>query len=312
MRRGISGAVFLAILFAVIVFIGSAISQTIPAGYVGIVYNLNGGIEDKVLSQGWHVEFPTKKIIQYTVAREQSYMTKDKKGDSSDDESFEIPTKEGASLDVDLAFGYSFDRDRIPETFTRFKGQNGKEILETFIKPNMQSWVKEITPEFGMIEIVSKERGKVNSLITERMQELFYPYGIIIDKVSLTDVRPDKDTDKAIKAKIKAQEEKEKAKITAETEKINAEKEKAVAEINAEKGRAVAEINAEKVKIDAEAEATARKIRADAEAEANKKIAASLTKEFNEYQTIKKWNGAEPQIIGGDAAPIIDMRKVNE
>lgn len=118
MKRGVSGAVFLAILFAVIIFIGSAISQTIPAGYVGIVYNLNGGIEDKILSQGWHMESPTKKIIQYTVAREQSYMTKDKKGDSPDDESFEIPTKEGASLDVDLAFGYSFDRDRIPETFT--------------------------------------------------------------------------------------------------------------------------------------------------------------------------------------------------
>ena len=279
----------------------------IPAGYAGIVYNMNGGIEKNVLTQGWTFLSPTKTVTKYTIAREQSYMSKDSRGDSEDDESFEIPTKEGASLEVDVAFGYTFDINRLPETFNRFRGQDGKEILDSFIKPNMQGWIKEITPRYGMIEIVSKERGTVNTAISEEMKQRFDRYGIIIDSVSLTDVRPDKDTDKAIKEKIKAQEKLETARVTAEQAKVEANKEKEVAIINAEKEKETAKINAEKARIKAEGDAQAQRIKAEAEAEANKKVAGSLTPELIEKQKIEKWNGTVPQ-IQSDATPIVDMR----
>ncbi len=279
----------------------------IPAGYAGIVYNMNGGIEENVRHQGWSIVFPTKTVTKYTVAREQSYMTKDNRGDSEEDESFEIPTKEGASLEVDVAFGYTFDINRLPDTFNTFRGQSGKEILDSFIKPTMQGWIKEITPHYGMIEIVSKQRGEVNAALTEEMQKRFDKYGIIIDTVTLTDVRPDEETDKAIKKKIKAQEELETAKVTAEQAKVEANKEKEVALIQAEKEKETAKINAEKAKIKAEGDAEAKRIAAEAEAEANKKVAGSLTPELIEKQKIEKWNGTVPQ-IQSDATPIVDMR----
>ena len=306
-RNGKVGGIFIGVIL-VLGILGLILFTTkIPAGYAGIVYNMNGGLEEKVLTQGWTFLSPTKTVTKYTIAREQSYMTKDSRGDSKDDESFEIPTKEGASLEVDVAFGYTFDINRLPETFNRFRGQDGKEILESFIKPNMQGWIKEITPHYGMIEIVSKERGTVNAAISEEMKQRFDRYGIIIDSVSLTDVRPDKDTDKAIKKKIKAQEELETAKVTAETDKVNAERDKAVALINAEKEKEAAAIEAEKAKIKADGAAAARETESKAEAEAIKRISGALTNEYNEYIYYKSWNGAMPQITGG-ATPIVDMR----
>jgi regulator of protease activity HflC (stomatin/prohibitin superfamily) len=173
----------------------------------------------------------------------------------------------------------------------------------------MQGWIKEVTSRFGMIEIVSKERGTVNAVLTEEMEKRFEPYGIIIDKVSLTDVRPDKDTNKAIKNKIKAQEELETAKVKAEKDKVQAEKDKSVAEIAAQKDKSVAEINAEKVKIEAEAQAQAVKIKAEAEAEANKKISESLTDKLLEKEKIEKWKGDVPQ-VQGSGSTIIDTRNV--
>ena len=287
-KNGKVGGIAIGVVL-VVAIIGLMLCTTkIPAGYAGIVYNMNGGMT--FLS-------PTKTVTKYTIAREQSYMSKDKRGDSKDDESFEIPTKEGASLEVDVAFGYTFDINRLPETFSRFRGQNGTEILDSFIKPNMQGWIKEITPRYGMIEIVSKERGTVNAAISEEIRQRFDKYGIIIDSVSLTDVRPDKDTDKAIKKKIKAQEELETARVTAEQAKVEANKDKEVALIQAEKEKETAKINAEKARIKAE----------EAEAEANKKVAGSLTPELIEKQKIEKWNGTVPQ-IQGDATPIVDMR----
>lgn len=305
--KGIVGGIATGFVIVVLIICGFKCTERIPAGYVGVVYNMNGGIEKDVLRQGWKLVSPTKTITLYSTALEQSYMTKDDVGDSPNDESFEIPTKEGASLEADVAFSYSFDEARVPEVFTRFRGQDGKEILNSFIKPKMQAWIKEETSAFSMIDIVSKQRGQVNATITKKMKQRFDKYGIVIDNVALADIRPDKDTDKAIKKKIKAQEELETAKVTAETDKVNAERDKAVALINAEKEKEAASIEAEKAKIKAEGDAEAKRIAAEAEAEANEKIAKSLTPALIEKQKIEKWNGSVPQIQGG-STPIVDMR----
>lgn len=91
--KGIVGAIVTAlVIFGLIIGVAMC-TEKIPAGYVGVVYNMNGGIEEDVLTQGFKIVAPTKKITLYSIALEQSYMTKGEQGDSPDDESFEIPTK---------------------------------------------------------------------------------------------------------------------------------------------------------------------------------------------------------------------------
>lgn len=294
--KGVVGSIVTGVVIVLVIICGFACTERIPAGYVGVVYNMNGGVEDEVLTQGWKIVSPTKNVTLYSIALEQSYMTKGDQGDSPEDESFEIPTKEGASLETDIAFSYSYELNEVPNTFTRFRGQSGKEILKSFIKPKMQAWIKEITPEFAMIDIVSKQRGVVNAALTEKLKERFKPYGIVIDNVALADVRPDEDTDKAIKEKIKAQEALETAKVTAEKDKVEATRDKEIAEINAEKA-----------KIEAQGQADAELIRANAEAEANKKIAESLTDKLIEKAKYDKWNGELPYIEGA-STPIVNIK----
>lgn len=298
--KGIVGSIVTGVVIVLVIICGFACTERIPAGYVGVVYNMNGGVEDEVLTQGWKIVSPTKNVTLYSIALEQSYMTKGEQGDSPEDESFEIPTKEGAALEVDIAFSYSYELSEVPQTFTRFRGQNGKEILKSFIKPKMQAWIKEITPTFSMISIVSTQRGEVNKTLTEQLQNRFRPYGVVIDNIALADVRPDPETDEAIRKKIKAQEDLETAKVTAEKDKVEATRDKEVAEINAEK-----------TKIEAQGKADAKLIEANAEAEANKMIAESLTDKLNENTKIKKWNGVVSYITG-NATPIIDMTGVEK
>jgi len=298
--KGIVGAIVTAfVIFGLIIGVAMC-TEKIPAGYVGVVYNMNGGIEEDVLTQGFKVVAPTKKITLYSIALEQSYMTKGEQGDSPENESFEIPTKEGAALEVDVAFSYSYELSEVPQTFTRFRGQSGKEILKSFIKPKMQAWIKEITPQFSMIAIVSTQRGEVNKTLTEQLQERFRPYGISIDNVALADVRPDAETDEAIRKKIKAQEELETAKVTAETDKVNAQRDKEVAQIKAEQD-----------KIEAQGKADAKIIAAEAEAKANKLISDSLTDKLIERQKISKWNGDVP-MVQGNGTSIIDIGGLTE
>lgn len=304
--KGKIGGIATGIIITLIIIIGLACTERIPAGYVGVVYNMNGGVEEKVLTQGWKFVSPTKKVTEYSIALEPSFMTADKEGDSSEDESFEIPTKEGASLETDVAFSYSFELEQVPATFTRFRGQNGKEILKSFIKPKMQAWIKEITPEFTMMEIVSTKRGAVNAALTERLAKRFKVYGIVIDNIALADVRPDEKTSQAIDEKIQAQEALEKSKVDAEKAKVEANKDREIAEINAEKAR-----------IEAQGVADAKLIQANAEAESNKKIAESLTPQLielrrveAEHQKAESIGNWRPSVIGGNSMPMIDMNNI--
>ena len=294
--RGKVGGIFVGAILVILVVCGFMCAERVPAGYVGVVYNMNGGIEDKTLSQGWHLVSPTKKVTLYSIGIEQSYLTVGKDGDSENDDSFEVPSKDGKGLTVDETFTYRFDADRAAEIFTRFKGRSGKDLLFTFIKPNVMTWTKEVTARYYVTEILGEKRSDLNKDLSDYLKAKFEPYGIIIEAASLIDIRPDEETRSAIQRKVTAQQELELANIERNTAKVNAEKEKEVAEINAETA-----------KIEAESDAEIEKIRAEAEAEANRKIADSLTPELIEKIKYDKWNGELPYIQGSGATPIISI-----
>lgn len=312
MKKGKFGAAVLALILIIGLVCIFKCAERVPAGYVGVVYNMSGGIEGKVLNQGWHIVSPTKNVTLYSIGIEQSYLTAKSEGDSESDESFEVPSSDGKGLTVDLTFTYRFDADKAADTFTRFKGQSGKDIKFSFIKPNVMSWTKEVTAKYPVTEILGEERANLNIALTEYLKGKFEPYGIIIENASLTNINPDDTTREAIQKKVNAQQEQELANIEAKTAKINAEKEKEVALIEAGKNKEAAQINAEQAKIKAEGEAEAIKIKAQAQAEANKAIADSLTGELIEKIKYEKWDGSLPKITGESGLIIDSCDLLNE
>ena len=306
MRKGFLGAAFLGIIIIITLIVISACTQRVPAGYAGIVYNMSGGIEGKTLDQGFHFVSPTKKVTLYSIGIEQSYLTADNKGDSKEDESFATPTADGKSLTVDLEFSYKFDREKLPETFTTFKGQSGESIKNTFIKPKMKAWTQEVTAKYPVTDVFGDKRQELNEALDVYLKEKFAPYGIIIDTVNFTSITVDAETEAAIQKKVNAQQELELANIEAQTAKVQAEKDKQVALIEAEKNKETASVEAERKIIAAEAEAESIRIAAEAEADANRKIAESLTPELIEKLKYEQWNGALPQ-VQGTSANIVDL-----
>lgn len=306
MKKGAVGAIILAVLIFGGLIMMLMCTSRIPTGYVGVVYNINGGVDGEKLTQGWHIVSPTKKVITYTVGLEQSGLTEDNTQDSSGDESFNIPTSDGKTVKVSLEFSYRFDDERITNTFIMFKGKSGDEIKNTFIKPKIKAWTQEISANYPVTDIFGDKRTQINAELDVYLREKFEPYGIIIDTVNFTDISVDDETAAAIQKKVNAQQELELANIESETAQIQAEKDRQVARIQAEKDKEVAKIRAEKAIIEAEAEADALRIAAEAEAEANKKIASSLTPELIEKIKYEQWNGELPKVSGSNAIVGID------
>lgn len=306
MNKKIVGAIVAAILAIIVVSGVSGCIERIKPGYIGVVYSVSGGIDGETLGKGWHLVAPTKSVTQYSVSLEQSYLVAEDKGDSEANESFDTPTADGKTLNVDIEFSYKFDKDRIADTFELFKGQDGETIKNDFIKPKISAWTQEVTSKYPVTDVFGDKRQELNEELDRYLKEKFDPYGIIIDTVNFTRIETDSETEAAIQQKVNAQQEQELANIQAKTAKINAEKDKEVARIEAEKNKEVAQINAEQAAIKAESDAAVAITKAEAEAKANKMVAESLTKELIEMQKYEKWDGTLPQVTG-DATPIIDI-----
>lgn len=319
MKKGYVGAIILAVVIFGALICGLMCLDKVPAGYVGVVYNMNGGIDGEILTQGWHVVSPTKKVTDYPIGIEQSYLTEARKGDSPRDESFNIPTSDGKTVKVDLEFSYKFDVERVAETFVLFKGMSGEQVKNSFIKPKIIAWTQEVSANHPVTDIFGDKRTQINAELDVYLRDKFEPYGIIIDTVNFTNISVDDETAAAIQKKVTAQQELELAEIEAKTALVQAEndkkvaltkaeKDKAVALTNAEAQKEVARIEAEKILVAAEAEAEAIRIAAQAQAEANKQIAESLTPELLEKIKYEQWSGELPNIMGGDSL-IIDTRE---
>ena len=286
----VTGAIAIALIFLSIVCF-----KKIGPGYVGVVYSPNGGVKEKILTQGWNFINPLYKVTEYTISTEQAFLSKDRKEGSNDDDSFLVPTSDGKMVSVDLEYSYRFDPEMVTSIFTRFRGRTGQDIQNTFMRGKLKTWASEVASKFNVLDIYGSKRIELNTKAFNHIQKQFEPYGIIIESVNFSRIGLDAETENAIQARVNAQQELEKQKI---------EKEKAV--IEAER-MAIEEQGKGNVKIiQAKAEAERILLNAEAVSQSNIKISKSLTKELVEYERVKKWNGIMPT-VQGNATPIVKL-----
>lgn len=283
------GALIFGVMIIIVAVVFIFCTCTVPAGYVAVQYNMSGGVQDKVLTQGFHIVSPTVHTTLYTVGLEQSYLTAGKQGDSKEDDSFSACSSEGKDLRIDLTFTYQYQPENVAEIFTRFKGQSGVDVRDSFIKPNIVSWTKEVVARYKVSDILGAQRAEVNHALNDYLADKFANYGITISNVSLINIEVDDETSAAISSKINAQQ---KAETQAIQNKTNIDK---------------ATADAEAARIAAQGKADALLIEAEAEAAANRLLNESLNEDILTLEFIDKWNGALPQFTGGDGQLLFNM-----
>lgn len=256
--------VIITVIVVVSLILGIMCIEKIPRGCVGSIYSISGGTSDEVLSEGWHMVAPNKKVTEYSVATEQLLMTKKKTDGSKENEAFNATCKDGV-LNVDLEMSYHFEADDIPEIAKRYKGLSGEEIVNTRIKSKVRTYVNEVTSKYTVLEAYMDKKSELNTELTSHLKEKLAAYGIVVESATLPRTEPDEAIKKAITERSKkaqeveaAKQEQEKQKILAETKRIKA------------KGEADAAIE-----------------RARGEAEANEIVSKSLTENLLKQQELK-------------------------
>lgn len=227
-------------------------------GEVGVVYSMKNGVQDETLSPGVHFVGPFKKVKDFPVSQQQLVLSnnpEDYNKKKHADWHVDAPA-DGGMVKLNLTVNYNFMSDRVTELYERFNGMDGDQIVDNMVQNSIVAYIKEVTPQFSVMDIYSTKRSEVSQEITKYLNDkLQEEYGINISSALIIDVQLDEELQAKIQAKEQAKQDAEKAELDKQTAIAQGEADKAKAEAN----KAVTITNAE------------------AEAEANRIISESIT-----------------------------------
>lgn len=250
-----------------LVVVGAAAWAVLAGTYVGqgergVVYTMSNGVQEETLDPGFHFVSPFAKVKDYPIAQQQLVLSNNAADFNEDelekDTHVDAPA-DGGMVKMNMSINYNFMPDRITDLYEKFNGMDGDQLVESRIKNSILAYIKEVTPQFSVMDIYSDKRAEVGQAITDYLNsKLNDEYGIQVASASIIDVQLDEELQAKVQAKEQAKQDAEKAELDKQT--------------------AIAQGEAAKAKAEADAQVTITN--AQAEAEANRLISESITQEL--------------------------------
>jgi regulator of protease activity HflC (stomatin/prohibitin superfamily) len=113
---------------------------------------------------------------------------------------------------IDITIWHHLDPMRIVDIHQKI----GPDFEEKIIRPAVRSVIRLVISEYGVMEVYSAKRARIQDEINTKLKILVEKDGFIIDEVVLRDVRFTDDFTKAIEAKQIAQQSAEQMKYVLE------------------------------------------------------------------------------------------------
>ena len=259
-------------LFFVFTFLKSTF-VFIPAGRVGVVYDKGVGVKPYYLKEGLSLTIPFWQSVTLfdTRLREYTMSATADEGALRKDDSLDAPTADGQQVKVDATVLFRIDGAFAPIIYQTI----GPDYVDKLIRPFSRSQIRMVISRYTAPAIYSEKRQEAEAVMTKEIGELLASKNVIIDKVLLRAVYFSPEYSRAIEQKVIAEQKVKQAEF----------------EVKEATQRAQAKI--------AEAKGLS---------EAQSLQKSTLTQEFLQFESIKKWDGKLPQVVGGNgSAPFINI-----
>lgn len=263
--------VVVAIVGAVLMW--ASTQYNLEPGEAAVLKSWGGVVNQEVVTEtGWHtkglfedaIEFDTKNALLSYI----SDGTKQYGGAPTTGPQITFTDKDKITANMDIVLQYSIDPSILPALVEDYGTQ--QDFNAKVVEIDARSVPRDVPGKFTSAEVMT-DRPRLASEITTQLEEAWENKGIIVEDVSLQEIRyPD-----SVKQRFEDAQ-------NAATEVIKAQAE------------------ADKQKIQAEGDATAQIARANGEAEANRILAASLTPEIIKLREIEMLANAQKIVVPND------------
>jgi regulator of protease activity HflC (stomatin/prohibitin superfamily) len=267
-----------------------AACSKVPAGNVGVKFNLYGGdkgVQTQELPPGRYMINPwNQEIFNFpTFTQTRIWCVHDEKGDQ--DESITFQTAEGLNVSACVGITYHVDPSKVTKLFQTYR-KGIEEITDTYMRNMVRDAMVRQASSLGVEAMYGKGKGQLIDAVQKEVTDEVAPIGVIVEKVYWTGTLGlPQNVTASINAKIQAtqmaeQRKNEVAQAQAEAQKVEAEAQ----------GKANAQLTI------ATAEAKAIQLRGDA-LRNNPGVA--------ELNAIEKWDGHLPQYQLAGATPFVNI-----
>jgi len=210
----------------------------VPAGHVGVVFNILRGVQERPLYEGIHFVIPgLQQVILYDTRVKEVTLSAPHEGERRADTSIRARSKEGLEIGVDVTVQYRVLKDRAP----RVHQEVGPAYLETLIVPQVRSKVRDAVGQFNAAELISTQRTALETSVVQGLEETLRQYHIELISVLLREIRIPEAVAKVIEEKQTAEQQvqieinrRKQAEIAAERRVIEARGERDAAILRAE------------------------------------------------------------------------------
>ncbi|MCX6976121.1 MAG: prohibitin family protein [Verrucomicrobia bacterium] len=274
----------IAILLVAAFAIFSAMTVIVQSGNVGVITTL-GAVQPNALPEGFHFKKPFIDSVQQIDIRL-----------TASHAQATAASKDLQSVTTQVTMQYSLNGALAPQIYQRI-GLLSK-VSASLVEPAIQECVKGVTAKFTAEELVTKRelvkqqiQDALSHFINNTLREKGLENAVNIANLAITDFNFSPEFNRAIEAKVKA----EQMALQAKNEKIMRVTQ--------------AEASAEERKLAASAEAFSTEVQSKARADAIQREALALKQspEIIQLRSIEKWDGVLPRISGVGVVPFLNV-----
>ncbi len=256
------------LIIVVVVLVIGVVSSAIvfvPPDQAGVVvsYLAEGGYRKQPIYSGLHFVVPILEHVEkYSISRQTYTMSASTgEGQREGDDSILARTKDGQQVYIDASVIYAIAPPKVVELHINWQDR----YAEGLVRPLARGIIRDAASQYGVEEIVSSERSKLESSITDQLSTKMAENDLTLVDFILRNIHFSDEYAAAIEQKQIAEQQALQAQFVVETKKQEAEQ-----------ARQVAQGQADSTVINAKGDAEARVVQAEAEAKANQLIADSI------------------------------------
>lgn len=264
----------------------------VPAGNVGVLFNLYGeekGVDAQIVGPGRYWLTPNEELYLFPTFTQTYNWTKEPIDGDPTDESISFQSVEGLVFNADVGISYAIQKDKVTIIFQKYR-KGVEEITDIILRNMVRDAIVAASSDMPSESIYGAGRTALISEVQAEVQKQVAPYGIMVEKISwIGQLRLDPKLQAAINAKLEATQ------IAMQREN---EVQTAKAEAAKEVERATGEANAKILVATAEAKA----IDLRGEALRNNPALVELVKAEAMKDAVQKWDGQLPTTMPPNGA----------
>jgi regulator of protease activity HflC (stomatin/prohibitin superfamily) len=160
----------------------------VPPGYVACVYDLGRGVLKKVLTPGLHLKIPfwqkaklfNTQTLEYSISRRFNPENQQALGDMP----IVATTADGKRISMEGTVLLRLDINQIPTIWQTI----GEDFVSKIVRPTIRSRMRMIASRYAVQDIMSTRRDAVEVELKNELERIFYPRGIFVENVLLSDI----------------------------------------------------------------------------------------------------------------------------